>query len=383
MHTKKIRVATTLALLLSGTSYAAAQSYTVTDLGASLGVGPASSPTTPYMDLLSINGSGQVAATKQTPPSTAILIGTNLNVSQISSPAYGTTGINDSGQVVGVMPTSAGVRSFITGPNGSGLTALGDLPGSTNVYAASINNAGQVVGTAFSGGYAGNYYAPNLYSNAFITGANGSDIQLIPNLGSNSTALDINNNGLVVGTYSVAGKTRSYVFNAANKGVTELGSLGGGDTQVTAVNDTGKVVGSSRGDDGKIYAFMADTNGANMKSLGLVGGLLSSAYDINDAGQIVGTFLVGGSTSHAFVTTGVGGTDAVDLNSLVTLPNGVFLMSATGINNLGQIVAYGSDFHGYLLTVSSVPEPSQALLLLLGLIGTRVAYRRNGKRLGA
>ena len=44
-----------------------------------------------------------------------------------------------------------------------------------------------------------------------------------------------------------------------------------------------------------------------------------------------------------------------DLNTLVTIPTGVFLNAANGINDLGQIVAYGSDGHAYLLTPSTQP----------------------------
>jgi probable HAF family extracellular repeat protein len=56
-------------------------------------------------------------------------------------------GINDAGQVVGYSETGAGFRhSFITGPNGVGMTDLNtlvSLPGGA-AYATGINNDGQV-----------------------------------------------------------------------------------------------------------------------------------------------------------------------------------------------------------------------------------------------
>ncbi len=50
-----------------------------------------------------------------------------------------------------------------------------------------------------------------------------------------------------------------------------------------------------------------------------------------------------------------------DLNSIADLPSGVYLNSAQGINNLGQVIAI----------VAAVPEPSPYALMLagLGLVG--------------
>jgi hypothetical protein len=41
----------------------------------------------------------------------------------------------------------------------------------------------------------------------------------------------------------------------------------------------------------------------------------------------------------------------VDLNSLVTAGQGIWLEEATGINESGQIVANASNGHAYLITL--------------------------------
>ena len=46
-----------------------------------------------------------------------------------------------------------------------------------------------------------------------------------------------------------------------------------------------------------------------------------------------------------------------DLNNLVTLPSGVSLFEATGINDLGEIVAYGNNGHAYFLTPGNLSTP--------------------------
>ena len=82
----------------------------------------------------------------------------------------------------------------------------------------------------------------------------------------------------------------------------------------------------------------------------------SSAYGINDAGQVVGYSGTAAGTKHAFIT-GPNGVGMTDLNSLVSLPGGDFLTTATGINNHGQVPAIGSF----------IPEPETYAMLLAGL----------------
>ena len=63
-----------------------------------------------------------------------------------------------------------------------------------------------------------------------------------------------------------------------------------------------------------------------------------------------------------------------DLNKLMSL-NGVTLTDATALNDLGQIVADGSDGNAYLLT--PIPEPSTyAAILGVAALGLAVMRRR-------
>ena len=80
---------------------------------------------------------------------------------------------------------------------------------------------------------------------------------------------------------------------------------------------------------------------------------------------------------HAFII-GANGTEMIDLNSLVTLDGGIDLTDATGINDVGQIIANGSNGHAYLLTTAAVPVPASAWLFSSGLIGL-VSFSRKRK----
>jgi probable HAF family extracellular repeat protein len=126
--------------------------------------------------------------------------------------------------------------------------------------------------------------------------------------------------------------------------VTDLGTLGGTQTQPLGINDLGDVVGSS---------FLAgDTvsrpflwSGGVMQQLPLLPGDTSgSARAINNLGQIVGI-----SVSRAVRwDNGV----VTDLNTAATAAAGwVQLRAALGINDAGQIVGYGQRTGSPLTTL--------------------------------
>ncbi len=79
---------------------------------------------------------------------------------------------------------------------------------------------------------------------------------------------------------------RAYLIDLNKRAATELGSLGGGGTAASALNNTGQVVGDlSVSGDPYSHAFITGPNGMGMRSLG---GQYSAAFGINDAGQVVG-----------------------------------------------------------------------------------------------
>lgn len=169
-----------------------------------------------------------------------------------------------------------------------------------------------------------------------------------------------------------------------------------------AVNNMGQVVGTATWVDasGQLMGGPAiDTPGQGPQLISTTGGV---AYGINNLGQVVGDFMPQAPTSaqtHAFLWEGVG--KLYDLNTLITAGSGWTLTTATGINDLGQIVAYGTDasgqYHALLLTPtepgstpappsgpppasSPVPVPEPSTLAFVGLVVLGLAARGTSRR---
>jgi len=276
-------------------------------------------------------------------------------------------GINDAGIVVGAANTVAGMRPCRnplagTPPPGQcpvstthavmwtksgGLRDLGVLPGDTASQAYAVNNPGAVVG--YSSGPRG--------MRAFLwTPKNGfTELGVLPG-GDSSKAFGVNDRGLVVGSSGSSVGTRAVLWTLGR--IQDLGTLPGDTTsEAVAINNQGTIVGYSTGPLG-VRPFLW-TASSGMQALPTLPGsnLVGRALGIEDSGKVVGS---SGNFPgvHAVIwdSTGI----PQDLNKLVTLPVGLVLMQAVGINARGQILVLGrdgSDVHGYH------EGPNRALLL--------------------
>ncbi len=96
------------------------------------------------------------------------------------------------------------------------------------------------------------------------------------------------------------------------------------------------------------------------------------ASGLNDKGRVAGTaFFADGS--RAFYT----GVNGAGLTYVSGLPDGIFGSDARNINNVGQILASGSDGHSHLLTPMAIPEPATWALWMLGLVGIASKRQRH------
>jgi len=260
------------------------------------------------------------------------------------SVSYG-YGINDFGNVVGYSIAPSGyAHAFLwkdTNCNRQSdpgeMMDLGTLGGNSSV-GYGVNNAGKVVGYAYTAG--GTYHA-------FLWNGTMTDLGTFG--GTISVANAINELDQVTGYAMTAGNATSRAFRWQNGVLMNLGSLGGATCNALGINDTGHVVGVSEivttTDD---HAFL--WNGVSMSNLGDLGGPNSVAFGINGSGEIVGWASTATSGAHAFRRT----TGALqDLNGFVLPCAGWVLTTARGLNDAGQIVGAGTiggKTRAYLLT---------------------------------
>lgn len=339
------------------------------------------------------------------------------------------TGLNNLGQVVGGIAVADSYHAFV---NAGGFTDLGTFGGDYGA-AYAINDAGQVVGTAFSftegtptrgflysggtmnaiQGAVGNTYAYGINNGGTVVGAmtvstqegdfyqhaytwNGGgfiDLGTLPN-GDGSRGFAINGHGEVVGavanTINGAPNFPEDPFVYRNGTMTGLGNFGGIFSNATSINDAGLVVGYAGIDFGglsdEIYsrsAFLYE--GGVLHDLGGLAPYRSSvASDINNLGQIVGSAGLAGGGAHAFLYENG---EMIDLNTLIDPASGWTIEDAAAINDLQQIAATackaGICQAVRLDLVSAVPEPSACAMLLAGLmLGIGRARRPTARGLG-
>lgn len=323
--------------------------------------------------------------------------------------------INESGVVIGTVSVLGQPNSRAVVWKDGQIFDLGLFGGvSSSGYA--INNFGVAVG--------GFIAQPNIYSNypqgAFVVNQNGGTI-LKPLNVYGASAVDISNNGQILGGNSYwasgladpnatgliggvglndFGVATGYIFSGSgyqavtwnNDVMTPLGYLSAGcyacrnDSVPSDINNLGQVVGGAapyawrNGIGPQRHAFIFE-NGAMIDIHGIGGG--STALAINNKSVVVGRtgyVISGGASDQPFIWTSEMG--MVALTDLIAdYSDWRYLLTATDINDAGQIVGYGvkqdGQYRAFLLDpVSTVPEPGTFMLMLLGLCMVANSGRR-------
>ncbi len=248
------------------------------------------------------------------------------------------------------------------------MTDLGVLSGLADSEAFGVNSSDEVVGTSMNFGAPSTGQAAFLYLPSTAYGLpSGMNSLGALSFGGGSVAMDINDSGQVVGGAQVSsGDMRPFMWlpSAAyglSAGMNSLGTLGGSSDSIVhraqAINSSGEVVGLSYTAGGNQHAFLwlpSASHGlsAGINDLGtLSGGTTSWAFGINASTVIIGTSNWSGAGYRAFIwETGT----MTNLNDLIGSGTGWTLTRATGINDSGQIVGFGTNgggaVHAFLLT---------------------------------
>jgi probable HAF family extracellular repeat protein len=208
----------------------------------------------------------------------------------------------------------------------------------------SINKAGQIV---TAGGF--------FYSNGALTN--------IGSLGGGDTYVanpsDMNGAGQITGYSAIAGtgNTPTHAFLYSNGVMTDIGPLDGQSTG-NAISASGQITGWAYFGGTTPHAFLY-SNGV-MQDLGTLGGTESHGIGIDAYGQVVGNSATASGVTHAFMYSNG---QTVDLNTLID-PNSplapyVTLNNASRVTNTGYILANGTDSRtGYFVSFVLTPNPT-------------------------
>jgi probable HAF family extracellular repeat protein len=313
-------------------------SYSVTDLGATSSTGDGAK---------AINAFGQVGVSL----GAYAYVWANGAYTPLGgvNDGNGPLAINNLGDLAG----AGNLRGFIY-RNGQS-TDLGQLDPDPNyggdAFAYGINDNDVVVGEG---------YRPSINAYHAFVWSNGLIHDLTP-AARDSSALAINNAGMIVGAYNQMAAR----WDAAGN-LTVLPALAGYiQSGAVAVDGNGDAAGASVAS-GYSYqvATVWSSSATSATALPLLGIYpVANATGINDLGEVVGT---AGYFGLVYAPVLWQNGMAIDLNTLIDSTSGWSLGTPEAINDAGQIAGVGAlngIGHAYLLTPISVPEPSLVALV--------------------
>ena len=229
----------------------------------------------------------------------------------------------------------------------SGVHNIGTLPGFNNSQAYDINNKGQVVGWTYNEDPAVPFRTLPTFR-AFVY-HRGTMVDIGTLGGATSIARGINDSGRIVGSSRIFAETVSaqeiHAFLFERGEMTDLGTLFPGHTysEALAINNRGQIVGHSGATRSSPREAFLYEHGV-MSAIGTLGGNSSTAWAINERGQVVGWSRTLSGETHAFLYEDGGMRDLGTLGGSYSL--------AFGINNRGEIVGESEtssgDVHAFL-----------------------------------
>ncbi len=245
----------------------------------------------------------------------------------------------------GFVPYLYQTRAFIWDKH-EGMRDLGTL-GGTDAQAFLINDAGQVVGYSYTSSTEPGVCFP-VPTDSFIWEKD-KGMRDLGSLGGTCTlAAAMNNRGQIVGESFTAGDQAAPGFLWEHGSIHELGgSLGGESSGAFAINEEGVAVGFGNLSGNTTFHAALWRNVNSITDLGVIDGdPCSYAAAINAAGQVVGAsspVCDFGDSARAFLWQDG---SLFDLNTLIPSGSALYLQLTNAINDAGEIAGTAVDANG-------------------------------------
>ena len=344
MHTRLLALVllSTIALTALAADAREPATYCVHDIGRL----PDQPVSDTYVTPAAVNVRGQIVGTISNSaigPAQAFLWEPDLGIRTLGTlPGHDTANandINDAGQVVGSSgDVETGAQSAFLWQS-DGMEELEVSLGGDRHGATGINRAGEVVGSSSIG--------DDGTEHAFFLDRHGEvlDLGTVSEVNATTSAAALNNRGTVVGTDSGPALSTAFIWNE-RRGLHPFDQPDATSVLPHAINDAAEVVGVMFPPD-RTRAFLWNARDG-LSDLGSLGGTdtdAAEALDVNRRGTIVGWSQTAGGVGVAFVWNER--TGMRDLNEMIdptsSLAPFALLGVATAINDLGWIAVEGRD----------------------------------------
>jgi hypothetical protein len=230
--------------------------------------------------------------------------------------------LNEYGQLIGTTDVNGSRRGFLADAlSGAGTKIFPDFT------PLALNNNGIVVGHSGS---------PSKAKAAVYNGQAQYDLPLSAAW---SQAVAVTNSGKIAGNYENQGKRRGFVYFASK--VTDLGDLGGGETEVLGINEAGDVFGRSLNSTSKTWqAVVYDSKKQKLQPVPVPAGLKGSvATAANSMGWVGGHYIDGNGQQRAFLADGQG--KFIDLTSKHGKSTGATFTEVARVNDDNTVLVRG------------------------------------------
>jgi uncharacterized membrane protein len=232
-------------------------------------------------------------------------------------------GVDALGHIVG------GIGGYRSGP-----AAMWGQAGAVPVV---LHDNGCALDVSEDGWIVGDYADSEGYDRIFVRNPNGQTSELTELGGFTNFAQDISNSGWVAGYTTFADHNEGFVWSP-EVGASYLGSSVGALSIAYGINDGGRAVGSVIGDDGWSRGFVLDPNG-EVTLLQTLGGSWGEAKAVSNSGTVVGTSQIDGYLAGVFAWSSEGG-----MTTAFTYDRSSTTVEVTGMNDYGDVIGYMEHF---------------------------------------